>query len=257
MIRNYAGSIKRTLKNRSYYSKKRKYVLSFFKEFGYNRVKPFNLDKWHHDLDLFTAFDKLGDEVFIKFTKLERLLKNENRAYKIMQQNTVLKNHIIEHKEYIKSKGFRALVLKLSKGIVLNEDWMVNNIEKLGALIRIVDEFKNLSLVHRDLKLDNFIYEDGNIKIFDFSFMIDKTERRKPKEIDLKSRENILKLVNLGMYYKPEPLKWDDYYSLYIIFNNLLKNKSLILSLEQKDILSRHAEECKGKIDTNSYTILK
>tara|TARA_R110000868_G_scaffold82956_10_gene234160 strand:+ start:58372 stop:59145 length:774 start_codon:yes stop_codon:yes gene_type:complete len=257
MIRQYVGSLKRTLKNRLYYSKKRKFIHSFFNQFGYTKVKPFNLDKWHHDLDLFTAKDKHGDEVFIKFTKLERILKNENRAYKIMQRNAVLKNHIIEHKEYIKNNGFKALVLKRSNGIVLSEDWMVNNIEKLSTLIKIVDEFKSLSLVHRDLKLDNFIYEDGNIKIFDFSFMIDKTNKRKLKEIDLIERENMLKLVNLGMYYKPAPLKWDDYYSLYVIFISLLNNKSLIISLEQKDILSRHAEECKGKIDTNSYTILK
>ena len=257
MIRNYAGSIKRTLKNRRYYSKKRKFVHSFFKEFGYKKVKPFNLDKWHHDLDLFTAMDKFGDEVFVKFTKLERILKNEYLTYQIFQQNTLLKNHVIEYKEYITSKGFSALVLKRSKGIVLTEDWMIKNIEKLSALIKIVDEFKSLSLVHRDLKLDNFIYEGGNIKIFDFSFMIDKTEKRKLKEIDLTSRENMLKLVNLGMFYKPAPLKWDDYYSLHIIFISLLKNKSLILSLEKKEILTQYIEECKGKIGTNSYTILK
>lgn len=257
LVRYYIGPIARTIKNGFFYFKKREFIQEFLDDHGYTRIKPFNLSKWHHELYLFTATDKNGEEVFIKLTNLDRLLKNENRAYKKLQRNDFLKSHVIEHKGYLKKDGYKALVLKRANGIVLSEDWMVDNINQLGILVKIVDEFNSLSLVHRDIKPDNFIYEEGQIKVFDFSFMIDKTEKRKFKEIDLSRHKNLLKLEDLGIHYKPEPLKWDDYYALHVIFNTLLKNKSLKIPFEKRNILSKYAEECKGKIGTNSYTVLK
>jgi hypothetical protein len=87
--------------------------------------------------------------------------------------------------------------------------------------------------------------------------MIDKTKHKEIKEIDLSSGQNMLKLITMGIGCKPSPLKWDDYFALHVIFDSLLKNKSLNIPLEQKDILSEYLEECKTKIDSNSYTILK
>lgn len=257
ILKHYLRLIYNAVKNRVFYFKKKRFIHGFFKENGYEKIKPFNLVKWHHDLYLFTANDKNREEVFIKLTNLPRILKNENRAYKKLQNNNYLKNHVIDHKGYIKKEGYKALILKRANGAILSEDWMINHIDQLDALIKIVDEFRSLSLVHRDIKLDNFIYEEGSIKVFDFSFMIDKTEKRKLKEIDLSSGENVVKLVDLGIYYKPEPLKWDDYYSLYVIFDKLLKNNHKSLSDKEKEILIKHKEACKTKIGTNTYSILK
>lgn len=247
----------KAIKNTVYYLRNKKLILDFFKDYGYIKIKPFNLFKWHHDLFLFTGQDELGEKVFIKLTRLRRILKNENQAYKRLMKNDFLKSHLIEHRRYIKKGPYKALILKHSNGIVLNENWLINNINKLEILIKIVDEFKKMSLVHRDIKLDNFIYENDTIKIFDFSFMIDKTNKHKLKEIDLSNHKNVLKLIDLGVNYKPSPLKWDDYYSLHIIFKNVLRNMDKSLSLEQKKVLLQYQEECKKKMDVNTYTILK
>jgi len=256
-LKYYLSLIYRTIKNRVYYIKNRSFIHELFQENGYQEIKPFNLSKWHHDLYLFTAIAKDLDPVFIKITNLPRLLKNENKAYKKLQKNKYLVNHLIEHKGYIKKNGYRALVLKRAKGIVLNEEWAANNIGELNTLIRIVDEFKSLSLVHRDIKLDNFIYEDGSIKIFDFSFMIDKTQKGKLKEIDLSDKKNILKLMDLGIHYKPAHFTWDDYYSLYVILNSLQKKGAKNLSKEGMNELSLLVRECKEKINTNTYSVMK
>jgi serine/threonine protein kinase len=256
-LKHHVGTIIRGIKNRYFYINNRKFIKGFFDDHGYKKVKPFNIQKWHHSLFLFTALDKNDVPIFIKLTNLPRILKNENKAYKKLQKNTFLKNHLIEHRGYIKKSGFKALILKRANGKVLDEKWASENISKLITLIKIIDEFANLSLVHRDIKLDNFIYDDGIIKIFDFSFMIDKTKHKEIKEIDLSSGQNMLKLITMGIGYKPSPLKWDDYFALHVIFDSLLKNKSLNIPLEQKDILSEYLEECKTKIDSNSYTILK
>lgn len=256
-IKNVLRKIYREVKNRGFYLKKKKFINHFFQENGFYNTKPFNLNKWHHDLYLFTATAKDGDPVFIKLTNLPRILKNENRAYKKLRKNPFLKSHIIEHKGYIKKEGYKALILKRANGQVLNQEWAYKNIEKLGSLIKIVDEFTNLSLIHRDIKLDNFIYEDGFIKVFDFSFMLDMTDKNKLKEIDLSDNENMIKLVTMGVGYKPSPLKWDDYYSLCVVFEQLLKNKPSTLTLENISLIERYLNECSIKIDTNSYTILK
>ncbi|WP_424004031.1 hypothetical protein [Maribacter sp. IgM3_T14_3] len=257
LLRNLLTAVYRNLKNGRFYLKNKKFIVGFFKENGYHQIKTFNLSKWHHDLYLFTAVDKVGDPVFIKFTNLPRILKNENRAYKKLQKNDFLKDHLIEHKGYIKKDGYKALILKRANGIVLNEEWAYQNIDKLGDLIRIVDEFTGLSLIHRDIKLDNFIYENGHIKVFDFSFMIDMTEDKKMKEIDLSNNDNMMKLVTMGVSYKPAPLKWDDYFALHVVFNFLLNNKLSTISLENSNLLEQYLKEVSDKINTNSYTILK
>ncbi|WP_420603499.1 hypothetical protein [Flagellimonas sp.] len=251
------GSIYRSIKNRFFYYRKKNFIHGFFKENGYSNIKPFNLHKWHHDLYLFTAMDKDGKPVFIKLTNLPRILKNENRAYKKIRKNDILKNHLIEHKAYIKKEGYKALILQRSNGTVLNEDWASKNIPELRALIDIVDGFTAMSLIHRDIKLDNFIYDDGVIKVFDFSFMIDMTENKKMKEIDLANNDNMIKLVTMGVGYKPAPLKWDDYYALHVVFKELLQNNASNIPLEQKRLLEQYKNECYDKIGVNSYTILK
>ena len=255
-LKEIVGSIIRYKNNFLFYFKEKKFIVKFFGDHGYSKIQPFNISKWHHELFLFTGKANNGDEVFIKLTKLGTILKNGNRAYKKFVKNNFLKHHLIERKKFVKRDGYKALILNRAKGVVLDEDWAIKNIEKLDVLIKIVDEFKALSLVHRDIKLDNFIYENGAIKIFDFSFMIDKTEKRKLKEIDHSDHENMLKLVDLGIYYKPNPLKWDDYFSLYVIFNKLLNSK-YNLSIEQKTTLNEYKEVCKAQIGTNTYSLLK
>jgi serine/threonine protein kinase len=255
LIKNLLRKIYREVKNRKFYLQKRRFIYNFFKDNGFYNTKPFNLNKWHHNLYLFTAQDKLGQEVFIKLTNLPRILKNENRAYKKLKKNEFLKNHLIEHKGYIKKSGYKALILKKANGIVLNEEWACKNVSLLGTLIKIVDEFTALSLIHRDIKLDNFIYEDGQIKVFDFSFMVDMTHKNKIKEIDLTKDENLTKLRTMGVGYKPEPLKWDDYYALHVVFKDILKNNLTNNTLENRTLLEQYIRECSKKIATNSYAI--
>ncbi len=213
------------------------------------------MNSWHHNLYLFTAEDRNGDKVFIKLTNLPRILKNENRVYKKLRKDPFLKDHIIDRKAYLKKNGFKALVLKRSNGIVLNEQWAWNNMEKLHALIKIVDGFAQLSLIHRDIKLDNFIYEEGEIKVFDFSFMIDRSGKVKLKEIDLSVEDNITKLKTMGIGYKPESLRWDDYYALHVVFEHLAKNIPSNIPLEKKELLSQYTAECKDKIGTHWYSV--
>lgn len=253
----YLGRFYRFLKNKTFYVKHRGFIKGFFNEHGFDQIKTFNLAKWHHDLYLFTARDESGGLVFIKMTNLPRILKNENRAYKKLKKDNFLSQHLIEHKGYIKKGSYKALILKKAKGVVLSEQWAMENVNKLSSLIKIVDEFTKLNLIHRDIKLDNFIFENGIIKIFDFSFMIDKAENRRIKEIDLSKNENMMKLVTMGEGYKPAPLHWDDYYALYIVFSNLLRNKGNVLSLEKKEVLQGYINECSEKIGSNNYILVE
>ncbi len=256
-VKYYINFCLLTISNFLFYLKNKKEISSALKEHGCTDVKPFKMYRWHHDLYLFTAYNKLKNKVFVKFSLKKGILKNENRAYKILEKNEFFKNHMIRRDNYIKKESLKFLILNHSDGVVLSEDWLLENPHKSGSLIKIVDELSSMSLIHRDIKLDNFIFEEGEIKIFDFTFMIDKTNSRKIKEIDLSTRQNMIKLLDLGIYYKPEAYMWDDYYSLYVIFKRFFKKNKHKLSDDAKDLFIKYLDECKEKIGTNSYSILK
>ena len=90
------------------------------------------------------------------------------------------------------------MVIDFLEGETLSETWMLNNIDNLPILIKIVEEINNLFLIHRDIKLDNFIIHNNQIKIFDFTFMLQTNSETNLKELDLDQKSNLTMLMDLG-----------------------------------------------------------
>ena len=149
------------------------------------------------------------------------------------------------------------MVIDFLEGETLSETWMLNNIDNLPILIKIVEEINNLFLIHRDIKLDNFIIHNNQIKIFDFTFMLQTNSETNLKELDLDQKSNLTMLMDLGDELKPSIYRWDNYYSFFIFFNKFFKKNKEKLSEEEFFLIISYIEKCKEKINSNSYSILK
>ena len=121
------------------------------------------------------------------------VLSNENEAYSILGDISVLDKYLIKRIQFFNFKPFDFLVIDFLEGETLSETWMLNNIDNLPILIKIVEEINNLFLIHRDIKLDNFIIRNNQIKIFDFTFILQTNSETNLKELDLDKYNKISK----------------------------------------------------------------
>lgn len=257
-VKNLVNIWIRLISNLLFYYKNKKEISNFLSNKGISKIKPFNLTKWHHQVYLFTGTSKLDGDLFIKLSTDKGFLDNENNAYNILESDSILKKHLINKVGFIKTEKLDILILKQSHGITLTNHWFLEHINATITLINIVERLTILRLIHRDLKLDNFICENNEIKIFDFTFMISNDKNLNLKEVDLNVRDNVFKLMDVGINYKPSIFIWDDFYSLKIIFNNAFFNqKTKKLSDKEKEFITEKINYCKEKCNTNTYTILK
>jgi serine/threonine protein kinase len=157
--------------------------------------------------------------------------------------------------DYFSEGSFDVLVLEFQNGRIPIDTWMLEHLPLLGQLFEIVDELSRLSLVHRDLKPDNLIVSGNKIKMFDFTFMISKEAKWGLKELDISQNKNMQTLRALGHGFKPSIFEWDDYYSLFVIFRNLLSNPGLSRTKEQEKMLSAYMDRSRMNVARNSYIL--
>lgn len=257
-VKNLVNTWISIISNFSFYFKNKKEIAKFLSNKGISKIKPFNITKWHHQVYLFTGINELGYDLFIKLSSEKGFLDNESNAYTILESNTTLKKHLINKEGFFKTEQLDYLILRKAQGITLTNQWLLENINATKTLINIIDSLTDLKLIHRDIKLDNFIFENDEVKIFDFTFMVSNDEKYNLKEIDLSKRSNVFKLMDAGINYKPSVFVWDDFYSLKTVLENaFIKQSTKKLENKDKAIILKQIEYCNKKLNSNSYTILK
>tara|TARA_B110000971_G_C20040036_1_gene517472 strand:- start:4695 stop:5474 length:780 start_codon:yes stop_codon:yes gene_type:complete len=256
-LKYYILLLIRVINSNFFYFRNKKKISKILLSKGVSGVKPFNKNRWHHNLYTFTGVFLFNQKVFIKVSNVPGVLSNENEAYSILGDISVLDKYLIKRIQFFNFKPFDFLVIDFLEGETLSETWMLNNIDNLPILIKIVEEINNLFLIHRDIKLDNFIIHNNQIKIFDFTFMLQTNSETNLKELDLDQKSNLTMLMDLGDELKPSIYRWDDYYSMYMIFNKFFKKNKEKLSEEEFFLIISYIEKCKEKINSNSYSILK
>jgi len=254
-VKNLVNTWVSIISNFFFYFKNKKDISKFLSDKGISNLKPFNINKWHHQVYLFTGTNEVDGDLFIKLSSDKGFLDNESNAYTILESDTVLKNHLINKIGFFKTEQLDFLVLKKAQGITLSNKWFLENINATKILIKIVERLSELELIHRDLKLDNFIYENGDIKIFDFTFMISNKKCYNLIELDLSIRNNVFKLMDVGINYKPSIFVWNDFYALKIVLKNILKESSKI-DKSEKTLLEKSIKHCEKQENSNSYTII-
>jgi serine/threonine protein kinase len=96
---------------------------------------------------------------------------------------------------------------------------------KLGIIFEALCKIELLGLSHRDIKLDNLLYNGNKISLIDFGLMIEKRKLFDTGELEMYIKTNI--------YYYPDELKLYSIRELKSSFNNIKLNSSnLILMIE-------------------------
>ncbi len=190
-----------------------------FTEKELENVRPYKLRNWHHGFLYFTAIFN-QKKVFLKVDTQYFMIKNEEAFYNIFGRE--LKEYLVPMAFCYYRSSFQVLSTEYFSASELQVDEL--NEENLKSILLIVDNIYSYNVIHRDIKLSNFLISDGRLKIIDFSFCID-LHNKKFKEIDLSLEKNIETLKGLNQGLKPCDLQWNDYYSLSAI---LSQHKELI-----------------------------
>jgi serine/threonine protein kinase len=206
-------------------------------KYSLQNIKPFKFLDWHHGAFYFTG--KLKEKkIFIKTDFLFNLLENENTAFQIMQKNN-MDNSLLNVNIFSKENNIIITDYANAIGFI---DYMnsVDDSEKIkiiNKLIEIVLNLKELKLIHRDIKLDNFLVLNGELKIIDFLFCMGLYDNKnKFLELSKQVKNSINILEGMNKNNKPAKLLWDDMYSLSNILTELQKDYKLNLTEQKKKI---------------------
>lgn len=195
------------------------------KEYQFSKIKPFRFLHWHHGAYYFIAYNKENNKVFIKTDMLFQLLNNEVNAINILSKDKEIKKHLPNIIGYNLSLPFPFIAVEFIEGISPNKildgkDKIIKKNEEyiIKEMINIIIHIQRNNIIHRDIRLDNFLFKINdnkiNIYLIDFIFCIGVKDSKKYfQELELNNKNlNILK--GLGGGLNPKMHYWDDAYSL-------------------------------------------
>ena len=187
------------------------------------RINIFKIKRWHHGFAYFTGI-YYSKEVFIKVDTKLNIMKNDKLVYDLC--NDDLGEYLIEILHYSLDSKIQFIVFKYFHGKELTLNILLKNIPLVNKIMEILNVLNKHKIIHRDIKLNNFLIENDKLKIIDFSFAISSINVQF-KELELTKRNNLKILKTLGDNLIPSCFNWDDYYSLNLIIKQILSQKKL------------------------------
>ncbi len=197
-------------------------IIILLKRDGFLDVKPFKTDKWHHGFAYFMAQYE-NSKVFIKTDTKFNAIKNDVEVYGILKE--VIGENILPVLKYSLNHTIKYVVYDfLENAKELDENAILKKSAYIGEIIDIIDKINIAGIIHRDIKLDNFLLCNNKIKIIDFTFCcINNADI-----LNTKIARDCRILSSLGTGFKPSEFSWDDFYSLYkILFRINAKNSNI------------------------------
>tara|TARA_B100001250_G_scaffold213982_1_gene183545 strand:- start:26449 stop:27201 length:753 start_codon:yes stop_codon:yes gene_type:complete len=187
-------------------------------------------------------------EVFVKIDTKLHLLTNDKIAYDICKE--IMQDDLVEIITYSLDSKIQFIAYEFLNFHELDESILLNNMQYLNEIDRILNNLSKLGIIHRDIKLDNFLVLNNKLKIIDFTFAISNINKDF-KELDVRFFKNCFILESLGNSLNPAPFVWDDYYSFRSILMKLNKDISDDKSLRLISSM-KNADKYIGK---NQYNI--
>lgn len=234
------------MKKKLYFKIRINNILKTLKNGNIKDINKFNEKNWHHGYCYFTGTFN-NKKVFIKVDTKLKMLKNEQTFYEIMEDK--ISKYLTPIEFFYEDEELQFIVNEfLSEYKELNEKLLSENISYLDDIYNILKAMKENKVIHRDLKLNNFMVDKNCIKIIDFTFSYSLNEKSNFKELDISKKQNILILNTLGMGLNPKPFQWNDCCSMLKILES-----TTMLNTENK--LELHLEKFNELSSNNTYSL--
>lgn len=210
------------------------------------KIRPFNFFSWHHGFIYFTAVNPENECCFLKIDTKVFCVENEYKVYCYLK-NKITKIKTPEVKFFKKYKRLSVVSFGYISGEPLTFEKVKESPELLVEVYRLVSEYSDLGLCHRDIKLDNFILGDKLTYIdFTYSQTLDAFKSRDLPEL-IEAPLHIEK--DLGI--KINDVSWNDFHSMLLIFDRFILECPEAY-FTKKVVLLR--EECFLKANSANFT---
>lgn len=221
-ITRYLNAVKKNF----YYLYKYKAMVNVLERNDVIEIKPLFYKRWHHGYAYFLG-KRNGEKVFVKVDTKLQLLRNEKVFYDVMDDS--ISSYLLPLHFYSEARNMQVVCFSYANGSrELSVDLILENPSYLNDIVSILKKMKIKSVIHRDIKLDNFIISDGNLYIIDFTFsfsLSDRPDNFKELDINISEEREILKM--LGSKYKVKDFLWNDFVSLKNVVNEIVDNSKL------------------------------
>ena len=182
-----------------------------------NQISAFKFWNWRNGYCYFKGI-YLEKEVFVKIDTKMHLLSNDKLVYDLCKGE--MKDDLIEILHYSIDGKIQFVAYEFFNSNELDETILLNNLKYIDDILRILNNLSKSGIIHRDIKLNNFLVNGSKLKIIDFTFA-NSNANKNFKEVDINSSYNCFILEFLGAGLNPSPFLWDDYYSFFSILKSL------------------------------------
>jgi serine/threonine protein kinase len=228
-----------------YYSK----VVSAINTLGVDNIKIFKFTKYHHGFYYFTG--TLNDQkVFVKVDTKINILVNDVLAFNIGKAH--LNKYLVDVLNYKVVDSIEIVVFEFVKGVELTKEVILRQPELISDLCDVIFKINALGMIHRDVKLDNFLVYGNQLKVIDFTFANSLESDLGFKDISLNSRKNCRMLKMLGGKFKPMNYEWNDFFSLEKILQGILSDSQ---TDNQKNLINKSIIKLSNNVSGNSFSI--
>lgn len=207
--------------------------------------RPYMILKWHHGF-IYLRGKYCESDVFIKIDTRYNLLINE----KIIRETFEKEMVFTPLKLYYKG-NYEYLIFKFIKYKTINHEYLLTNIiTTVEGMIRAIESLNNRGIIHRDIKLDNFILYKNQIILTDFVYAITK-EKLNLKEVELNNAGKKL-LQDLS---KTKKLCWDDMTNLRLELENFVEMEKKYLTHSERVLIEEKIKLLNSKEGNKTYSI--
>ena len=206
MLQNLKIKLSKIVRNSFLYISSINLIKKDLIDINLSQLKPIKITSWHHGYMYFKGYLD-NTKVFIKVDTKYFLFSNEIKVRDVFNKNVDFTKLILH-----KKGGYEYLFFDFINYEILNIDFIK---EKgvyfvLSEVLSIIKKINNEGVLHRDIKLDNFIIIGNKIVLNDYVFSI-SNKIKGFKEVNL-NPQGLKLLEDLN---KSNKLYWDDMESLY------------------------------------------